>query len=71
MMHFVRTLLLGLCVLKAYGLSLSKRFEVKEKLCTSKTFVKMTGRKMHTPHPTPLDPPQAISYKKHQESDIL
>ena len=23
---------------------------------------------MHTPHPTPLDPPLAISYKNHQKS---
>ena len=23
---------------------------------------------MHTPHPTPLDPPLAISYRNHQKS---
>ena len=33
-----------------------------EKLYTSKTFLKMAGGRIHTPHPTPLDPPLAISY---------
>ena len=28
----------------------------------------MAGGRMHTPHATPLDPPQAISYRKHQKS---
>ena len=28
----------------------------------------MAGGKMHTPHPTPLDPPLAISYRNHQKS---
>ena len=31
-----------------------------------KTFLKIAGGKMHTPHPTPLDSPLAISYKNHQ-----
>ena len=41
-----------------------------EKLCrpTSKTFLKMAGRRMHTPHSNPLDPPLAISYRNHQKS---
>ena len=39
-----------------------------EKLNTSKTFLKMAGGKMHTPHPTPLNPPLAISYRNHQKS---
>ena len=39
-----------------------------EKLFTSKTFLKLTGGRMHTPHPTPLDPPLAISYINHQKS---
>ena len=34
------------------------------KLYTSKTFLKMAGGRMHTPHPTPL----AISYINHQKS---
>ena len=25
---------------------------------------------MHTPHPTPLDPPLAISYRNHQNSPV-
>ena len=39
-----------------------------EKLYTSKTFLKMVGGRMHTPHPTPLDPPLAIIYRNHQKS---
>ena len=35
-----------------------------EKLYTSKTFLKMSGGSMHTPHPTLL----AISYRNHQKS---
>ena len=38
-----------------------------EKLYTSKTCLKMAGR-MHTPHPTLLDPPLAISYRNHYKS---
>ena len=33
----------------------------------SKTFLKMADGKMHIPHPTPLDPPLAISYRNHQK----
>ena len=33
-----------------------------------RTFLKMAGGRMHTPHPTPLNPPLAISYGKHQKS---
>ena len=39
-----------------------------EKLYTSKTFPKMAGGRRHTPHPSPLDLPLAISYKNHQIS---
>ena len=39
-----------------------------ENLYTSKTFLNMVGRRMHTPHPTPLDPPLAMIYKNHQKS---
>ena len=39
-----------------------------EKLYTLKTFVKMAGGRMHTPHPTPLNPPLAISYRIHQKN---
>ena len=35
-----------------------------EKLCTSKTFLKMAGERMHTLHPNLL----AISYRIHQKS---
>ena len=39
-----------------------------EKLYTSKAFLKMAGGRMHTPHPTSLYPPKAISYRNHQKS---
>ena len=39
-----------------------------EKLHTLKTFLKMAGGRMRTPHPTPLDPPLAISYRNYQKS---
>ena len=39
-----------------------------EKLYTSRTLLKMAGGWMHTPHPTLLDPPLAISYRNHQKS---
>ena len=35
---------------------------------TSKTFLKIAGGRMHTPYPTALDPPLAISYRNHQKS---
>ena len=38
-----------------------------EKLYTSKTFLKMAGGRMHTPHAIPLDPPLAISYENYQK----
>ena len=38
------------------------------KNCISKTFLKMAGGKMHTLHPTPLSPPQAISYRNHHKT---
>ena len=39
-----------------------------ENLYTSKIFLKMVGRRMHTSFPTPLDPPLAIIYRNHQKS---
>ena len=39
-----------------------------KKLYTTKTFLKMAGGRMHIPHPTPLGPPLAISYRNHQKS---
>ena len=39
-----------------------------EELYTSKTFLKMAGERMHTPHSTPLGPQLAISYRNHQKS---
>ena len=39
-----------------------------EKLNLLKTFLKMAGGRMHTPHPNSLYPPPAISYRNHQKS---
>ena len=39
-----------------------------EKLYASKTFLKMADGRMHTPHPTPLHPPLALSCRNHQKS---
>ena len=39
-----------------------------EKLYTSKVFLKLAVGRMHTPHPTSLYPPLAISYRNHQKS---
>ena len=35
------------------------------KLYTAKTFLKLSGGRIRTPHPTPLDPSLAISYGYH------
>ena len=41
-----------------------------KKLNSSKTILKMAGWRMYTPgpHPSPADPPLAMSYKNHQKS---
>ena len=39
-----------------------------EKLYASKAFLKIAGGRMHTPHPIPLEPPLAISYRNHKKS---
>ena len=39
-----------------------------EKLYSLKTFLKMAGGRMHTPHLNPVHPPMAISYRNHQKS---
>ena len=39
-----------------------------EKLYTSNTFLKMTGKRMHIPHSTHLDPLLGISYRNHPKS---
>ena len=38
------------------------------KLYTSNTFLKMAGGRMDSPHPSPLDPPLAISYGNHRKN---
>ena len=42
-----------------------------EKLFMPKAFLKMAGERMHAPHPTTLYLLLAISYRKHQKSDIF
>ena len=37
------------------------------KIVCTKTLIKMAGGRMHTPHPTSLDPPLAISYRNHEK----
>ena len=39
-----------------------------EKLYISKAFLKMAGGRMYAPHPTPLHPPLAVSYRNHQKN---
>ena len=63
MTHFVRTFSI-MRAYKAKGLLLSKRFEIMEKLYTSKTVLKMAGGRMRTPHLNPL----AINYRSHQKN---
>ena len=66
MMHFVRTF----SIMRALGVGLIAMEEVRNygKIVYIKNFLKMAGERMHTPHPTPLDPPLAISYRNHQKS---
>ena len=70
MMHFVRTF----SIMRSLGL-IFRPIAIKEirnygkiVYCTSKAFLKMAGGRMHTPHPTPLYPPLAISCRNHQKS---
>ena len=66
-MHFVRTF----SIMRAYDVRLIAIEGVRnfiEKLYASKTFLKMVGGRMHTPHPNPLDSPLAISYRNHQKN---
>ena len=41
--------------------------KLQKKLHTPKTFLKMAGGRMHTPHPTLLNQPLAINYRNHQK----
>ena len=67
-MHFVRIF----SIKRAFSIRLIAVEEVQNhrKIVgyTSKTFLKMAGRRMHTPHFTSLDPLLAISYKNYQKS---
>ena len=65
MMHFVRTF--SIMRVKDESLLLSKRFQIMEKLYTSKTCLKMAGGRMHIAYfsPCSLYPPVAISYRNH------
>ena len=56
MMHFVRTFSITCALDVRLRIMLSKRFEIMEKLCTSKTFLKMAGGRMHSCIPLILAP---------------
>ena len=55
---------------KAYCYRRGSKIEIMEKLHISKTFFKMAGGRMHTPHSdsTPWIRPWPLSYKNHQRS---
>ena len=42
-----------------------------EKFYTSRALSRMTGGRMHTSHPPPLDPPLAISCTNHQKHGTM
>ena len=70
-MHFVRTfaIMRAYSVYKAYR---NRRGSNLWKSCiglTSKSFLKMAGGRMHTPHPNPLDP--ILAYFSHFAPLIL
>ena len=66
MMHFVRTF----SIMRAQGVRLIANEEVRNygKIVYIQNNFENGWYKMHTPHPTPLDPPLAISYRNHQKS---
>ena len=66
MMHFVRTF----SIMRAQGVMLIAIEEVRnyEKIIRIKNMFENGWWRMHTPHPTPLDSPLAISYRNHQKS---
>ena len=61
-MHFVRASSI-MCAL-GVRLLLSKRFEIMEKLYTSKALLKMASGRMHSPHSIPLYPHQGHKLQK-------
>ena len=65
-MHFVRTF----SIMCAQGVKLVAIEEVRNygKIVYIKNIVENGWWRMRTSHPTPLDPPLAISYKNHQNS---
>ena len=63
--------IVNLCLLKALGLLLSKRFEIMEKLYLRKTFFKMAGGGMHPLHPLWIHScggEHSLNCKSHQKS---
>ena len=61
-MHFVRAFSIYACIF------IIEEAQNYEKIVYIKNISKTAGGRMHTPHPTPLGPPLAISYKNHQRS---
>ena len=66
MMPFVRTF----SIMRAQGVrSIAvEEVQIYEKIVYIKNIFENSWWKMHTPHPTPLDTPLAISYRNHQKS---
>ena len=62
--HFVRRFL----IMRAYGISLSKRFETTEKLYTLKIFLKMADERMHIAYPLCYPPGSAQGHKLQKPS---
>ena len=63
-MHFVRTY--STMRVQAQGLLLSKRFEIMEKLYTTKAFLKTAGGSMHIAYSSPCPPVSARGHKLQQ-----
>ena len=57
---FVRTLTIMRAGVKLIAIEEVRNYR---KLYALKTFKKMVGGRRHNPHPTPLNPPLAISYR--------
>ena len=69
MMHFC-SCIFDYANMRAEDVRLIANEEIRNygKLCTSKTFLKTAGGKMHTFYPNPLSPLLAIIYRNHQKS---
>ena len=65
-MHFVRTFSIMRAIV--VRLIVIEKVQNYGKLYSLKTQLKTAGEGVHTPYPTTMDPPLAISYTNHQKS---